>query len=194
MVTRKRLFPALALGLLAACDASDRDAGIASSGNEGAPTIAPEVQQPTVAEMLSGSADHAAFAEALQTTGLLGIFRGRRAYTVFAPADVVYVEAFGEVRSGPRTQEGRERLIERLSHHVVPGTFTVADIMSAISRAADGRVDLGTVTGDILILSREGNSIAISDGSEIQARITASVESLSNGAIHSIDGVLQPES
>ena len=195
MIASKLLFPSLAIGLaVAACDVSDRGNETAPRANEAAPTIASEVRQPTVAETLSGSADHAAFAEALQANGLIDIFRGRRAYTLFAPANAAFVETFGEARGGFISQGDRERLIERLSHHVVSGTFTTADISSAISRAPGGRAELATVTGDILTFSREGNSIVITDGSEVQARITASVETLSNGVIHSIDGVLQPES
>lgn len=192
MFNHKRNLALLAGALcVAGCQGSSGNE-VGASNNEGAPAAARQADR-TVAEMLSGSVDHVTFAQALESAGLIDTFRGIGAYTVFAPTNAAFEAMPEDARRRFTAPDQRQRLISRLSYHVVPGTVTVEDISRAIARAPGGRAELATVTGGTLTLSREGDAIVVSDGRNGEARITRPDQILSNGVVHSIDAVLTPE-
>ena len=184
------------LGLLclgAACGGGDGNSATNATGNQAAG--APKAQAgTTIGDALAGSADHRAFVEALQSSGLIETLRGTGPYTVFAPTNAAFEALPEETRTRLATPEQRDRLIGLLSYHIVPGTVTTADITGAIARAPGGRAELANVTGANLSLFREGEAIVVSDGANARARIARGDRTAANGIVHSIDTVLMPES
>ena len=146
----------------------------------------------TIAEALAGSADHSALVQALQSAGLTETLRGAGPYTLFAPTNAAFDAIPEEARRNLMAPAQRERLIELLSYHLVPGTVTSQDLRRAVERGQGGRAELATVTGDNLSVFREGEAIVISDGAEGRARITRGDQNQANGVVHSVDAVLMP--
>lgn len=183
---------------MAACSGSGQEGAAqvggeeTASANPAAGGPAPEAERPTVAEALMASADQAAFARALQSAGLLGTFAGPINYTVFAPNEAAFAALPAGLRSSLEPAERNDRQIELLSHHVVPGIVTAADMARAIDASPEGRAELATVTGASLRLSREGPAITVEDGAGGRARIIAPDQVQANGVVHGIDAFLAP--
>ena len=146
----------------------------------------------TIGDALAGSADHSAFVQALQSSGLLETLRGAGPYTVFAPTNAAFDAIPEETRRSLMAPEQRERLIELLSYHIVQGTVTSQDLRRAAERGPGGRTEIQTVTGDNLSIFREGDALIVSDGENGRARITRADQNQANGVVHSIDTVLMP--
>jgi len=180
------------LGLVAACGGDDGGNSTGNAAGSGA-AGAPKAQaRGTIGDALAGSADHRAFVQALQSSGLIDTLRGAGPYTVFAPTNAAFDALPEDARAGLAAPDQRDRLIGLLSYHIVPGTVTTADITGAIARAPGGRAELATVTGANLSLFREGEAIVVSDGANARARITRGDQTEGNGIVHSIDTVLMP--
>ena len=194
MTMRRTCVLALAC-LAAACGDGDgnRTAENGSGGNAAAAAKAGQ-SRATIGDALAGSADHSAFLQALQSSGLIETLRGAGPYTVFAPTNAAFDAIPEDARRSLTAPEQRDRLIALLSYHIVPGTVTSADLGNAIARGQGGRAELATVTGANLSLFREGDSIIVSDGANTRARITRADQNQANGVVHSIDTVLMPAS
>ena len=192
MKMRMMLTLPLACAMIAGCG-DEKGGNQAATGNEAA--AAGNAAQPAssnVAEGLRGSMDHTQFVQALQTAGLVETLEGVGPYTVFAPTNAAFDAIPEETRAQLTAEDQRERLITLLSYHIVPGTVTAQDLAAAIERGEGGRAELATVTGDNLSISREGETIVVSDGSGGQARVVRADQLQSNGVVHSIDTVLMP--
>lgn len=191
MILHRKLSLAL-LGLLAACGGDDgNSAGNAAESRAGG---APKAEaRSTIGDALVASADHRAFVDALQASGLIDTLRGAGPYTVFAPSNAAFEALPEDARARLAAPDQRDRLIALLSYHIVPGTVTTADITGAVARAPGGRAELATVTGANLSLFREGEAIIVSDGANARARITRGDQTAANGIVHSIDTVLMPD-
>ncbi len=192
MMLRHRLMLGFACAALAACggdeDATNK-AGNATAGN-GAGEAAQTRR--TIGDTLAGSAEHSAFVQALQSSGLIETLRGAGTYTVFAPNNAAFEAIPEDVRRNLTAPEQRERLTTLLSYHIVSGTVTAEDLGRAIDRGQGGRAELATVTGGNLSLSRDGDAIVIGDGAGGRARVVRADQAQSNGVVHSVDAVLMP--
>ncbi len=114
---------------------------------------------------------------AVQAAGLVDTLKGDGPFTVFAPND----EAFAKLPAGTVESllENPEQLATILTYHVVAGQKVAADVVSASS--------LPTVQGQSL-------TIDTTDGVSIGgAKVLATDVMTSNGVIHVIDQVIQPE-
>jgi uncharacterized surface protein with fasciclin (FAS1) repeats len=107
--------------------------------------------------------------------------KGEGPFTVFAPSD----EAFAELPEGTLEEwlepENKEKLIELLSYHVVPGKVLSTDIsadMDAVENLAGSELSVDT-----------GEGITINTASVTEGDVNAS-----NGVIHIIDKVIMPSS
>jgi uncharacterized surface protein with fasciclin (FAS1) repeats len=106
---------------------------------------------------------------AVKAAGLAETLKGDGPFTVFAPSD----EAFAKLPAG--TLEGlladKEKLVEVLKYHVVPG-----------------RLDSGTVVSMTNLPTAQGGKLPVSSLKIAQTDIETS-----NGIIHVIDEVLIPQ-
>src|SRR5687768_15907198 len=168
MKMRKLLSLCLA-GALAACG----DAGgnnVAEADNATANEAAGPSRS-SVGDALTGSVDHSSFVQALQSAGLIETLKGAGPYTVFAPTNAAFAALPEDARQRLAASEQRDQLIAVLSYHIVPGTVPAEDLRRATDRGEGGRAELATVTGNNLALSRDGDTILVTDGGGAIARL-----------------------
>jgi uncharacterized surface protein with fasciclin (FAS1) repeats len=104
--------------------------------------------------------------------------QGKGPFTVFAPTN----QAFSDIQSTVDTllkPANKADLQKVLTYHVVPGTYTAADLK-------DGQ-ELTTVEGQKLTVSVDGDTVKVNDATVEKADVNAS-----NGVVHVINKVLVP--
>ena len=118
---------------------------------------------------------------AVEAAGLADTLAGEGPFTVFAPTD----EAFAKLPAGTVDDllkpENKDKLVQILTYHVVPGKVMSSDLAGKETTAA-------TV---------EGSEVAIdaTDGVKVdEATVVTADVAASNGVIHVIDTVIMPES
>ena len=132
----------------------------------------------TIAAVASGNADLSTLVAALKAGDLVTTLEGTGPYTVFAPTNA----AFADIQSTVDTllEPGNKTDLQQvLTYHVVPGTYTAADLK-------DGQ-KLKTVEGQDLTVSIKDGVVKVNDATVEKTDITAS-----NGVVHVINKVLVP--
>lgn len=195
MIRIKRLLALSAAAALAACQAAeDAGNGAAANGQGDSSTGGGNAQQGENARSIADAAAQGGlgqFSQALQSAGLTETLRGAGPYTVFAPVDAAFEAVPQETRTRLMAPEGRERLTELLTFHIVPGVVTAEDLGAAIQRGG-GRATVTTVSGANLTVSREGEALVVTDPSGGRARVVQPDRIQSNGVLHHVDAVLMP--
>ncbi|MFZ2029756.1 MAG: fasciclin domain-containing protein [Vitreimonas sp.] len=139
------------------------------------------------------SRDHTTLVAAVQAAGLVDTLSGPGPFTVFAPTN----DAFNKLPAGTvdtlLRPENRDTLRSVLTYHVVAGRLTARDLMQRV-RAGGGRATLTTVQGQTLTVTQAGNQLKVSDMRGDTANVTIGDVMQSNGVIHVVDTVLQPQS
>ena len=153
---------------------------------------APAPATSTIAQTVSGSADHSTLLGALKAAGLVETLGGAGPYTVFAPVNAAFQKLPAGAAEGLMKPESKAQLTGILTHHVVPGVVTAQDLAAAIERGG-GKATLATMSGDTLTVTQANGGIAVTDGRGGQARVTQADQAQSNGVVHSIDSVLMPK-
>ena len=141
-------------------------------------------ERATMTDALAGSAEHRRFVEALRSAGLAEALGGAAPNTVFAPTDA----AFAALPAG--AGEDREAMAAMLRGHMVAGTVTADDLRRAVERAPGNRAQLATLGGGTLAVTRDGDTLVVSDASGGRARLVGAERIQSNGVIHTVDGLL----
>lgn len=115
---------------------------------------------------------------AVQAAGLVETLKGAGPFTVFAPTD----EAFAALPAGTVDDlikpENKDKLIEILTYHVVPGKVMSGDLKDGMKAAT---VEGAEVTIDL------DNGAMVNEAKIVTADVAAD-----NGVIHVIDKVLMP--
>jgi uncharacterized surface protein with fasciclin (FAS1) repeats len=137
------------------------------------------------------SADHTTLVAAVKAAGLVDTLKGPGPFTVFAPTN----EAFAKLPAGTvdtlLKPENKDMLTKILTYHVVAGRLSAAQIKKMV-KMGGGSATLKTVQGDSLTATMDGNDLVIKDEKGGEAHITIANVYQSNGVIHVIDSVLQP--
>lgn len=160
------------LGVVA-CGSSDSETTASTAATTTATT-----SDETIAAVASGNADLSTLVAALTAGDLVTTLEGAGPYTVFAPTDA----AFADIQSTVDTllEPGNKTDLQQvLTYHVVPGTYTAADLK-------DGQ-KLKTVEGQDLTVSVKDGVVKVNDATVEATDITAS-----NGVVHVINKVLVP--
>lgn len=188
-LARRTMFAALAAGA-ALCPGSAARLGAAELSVEvgGVPMVASK----TIVENIVGSKDHATLVSAIESTGLAATLQGDGPFTLFAPVD----KAFAGLPKGTldtlRAPENREQLTRLVTYHVVAGRYSAADL---VTRALEGggKVILETLQGESLVVSHDGRKLVVFDAAGGKAVVTIPDAGQSNGVVHVVDRVLQPQ-
>ena len=141
-------------------------------------------ERATMSDALAGSAEHRRFVEALRAAGLADALGGAAPNTVFAPTDAAFAALPAEAGGD------REAMATMLRGHMVAGTVTADDLRRAVERAPGNRAQLATLGGGTLSVTRDGETLVVSDASGGSARLVGAERIQSNGVIHSVDGLL----
>jgi uncharacterized surface protein with fasciclin (FAS1) repeats len=159
------------LGVVA-CGSSDSETTASTTATTTAMT------DETIAAVATGNKDLSTLVAALTAADLVTTLEGTGPYTVFAPTDA----AFADIQSTVDTllePDNKTDLQQVLTYHVVPGTYTAADL-------TDGQ-KLKTVEGQDLTVSITDGVVKVNDATVEATDITAS-----NGVVHVINKVLVP--
>ena len=182
------LIASLCLAAAACGEANDGNKSAASNAQAAA---APEAAKESIAAGLAESSDHGTLAKAVRSSGLEATLSGKQPYTLFAPTDEAFAKLPSGNAEGLMAPESKAQLTELLAGHIVPGLVTASDLAAAIERGK-GQARLATLSGSTLTLTRDGDAIAIAGPGGSKARIATAERIQSNGAIHSVDGLLLP--
>jgi uncharacterized surface protein with fasciclin (FAS1) repeats len=132
----------------------------------------------SIVDVASAAGQFETLTAALTAAGLTEVLEGEGPYTVFAPTD----EAFAALPEGTVEEllrpENRDKLVQVLTYHVVPGEVTSTQLSS-------GEVE--TVEGTPVTVTVDGEVVTVNDATVTQPDITAS-----NGVIHVVDQVILP--
>ena len=120
--------------------------------------------------------------KAAEAAGLVDTLKGSGPYTLFAPNDAAFAKIEPGVMANLMKPENKEELAGLLKHHLVPGKVLAVDIRNS----KDMKVVKNARGGELKI--NGGATITIGDAKVISADIMAS-----NGVIHVIDAVIDPE-
>jgi uncharacterized surface protein with fasciclin (FAS1) repeats len=173
--------------LLAACVAP-------SGGNEPAPASAaplgPAALSSNLVEGLGASPAHARFLDSVRAAGLEATLAGSGPYTIFAPTDQALDRLPRGTLEALRAPQARALFARLLNYHVVPGVKTRAQIARD---AAGGVATYRTLNGGLIRVSASSGEIVVTDhhGNRISGRGAEAVHA--NGVLHTLDGVLLPQ-
>ncbi len=138
------------------------------------------------------SKDHTTLVAAVKAAGLVETLKGPGPFTVFAPTN----EAFAKLPKGTvdtlLKPENKPTLSKILTYHVVAGTMTANDIVSAI-KTGKGKASLKTVAGGMLTAKMNGSNVTITDEKGTVSTVKIADVVQKNGVIHSVDTVVQPK-
>lgn len=146
-----------------------------------------------IVENAVNSADHTTLVAAVTAAGLVETLQGAGPFTVFAPVNAAFAALPAGTVDTLLKPENKAQLVKVLTAHVVAGKITTADLLAGIAASGNGQYKLRTVSGDTLIATARGNSIALYDESGGAALITIADVNQSNGVIHVVNDVLLPK-
>jgi len=170
--------------------------GVAASPSFAEKTVtvggAPMYPSKNIIENAVNSKDHTTLVAAVKAAGLVDTLSGKGPFTVFAPVN----EAFDKLPPGTVAMllkpENKDKLASILNYHVVPGRLTAQDLWSMIDKMG-GTAELKTANGQSLWIKRVNEKhLAVWDARGHAGRITIADVMQSNGVIHVIDNVEQP--
>ena len=153
---------------------------------------APMYPSKNIIENAVNSKDHTTLVAAVKAAGLVGTLSGPGPFTVFAPDN----RAFDKLADGTVPMllkpENKGKLTGILTYHVVPGRLSAEDLWKMVDDNG-GKAELKTANGQTLWIKRVGDKhLAVWDAKGHAGRITISNVMQSNGVIHVIDNVVQP--
>ncbi|MBZ0286350.1 MAG: fasciclin domain-containing protein [Anaerolineae bacterium] len=151
----------------------------------------------TIAETVVSSAgastpEFATLLAAVQAAdpAVLTTLSGAGSYTVFAPTDAAFGEAFTALNVTPEdVLADQANLTNILLYHVIPGSFSAETVIAAASASEEGVKVATLLPGTTLTIKVVDGSVMVNEGTVATPDVAAS-----NGIIHVIDGVLLPPS
>lgn len=129
------------------------------------------------------SPEHTTLLQLLKASGLTSQASSRGPYTVFAPTNAAFSEFSEKDLRELLLPSSKKRLIRLLAYHVVKGRLTTDQL-------TDGQ-NLTNLTGQILVVHKQGNGITIEDGRGVVADVIQANIRTTNGVVYSINKVLQ---
>ena len=137
------------------------------------------------------STDHTTLVAAVKAAGLVETLKGTGPFTVFAPTNAAFEKLPEGTVETLLKPENKETLTKILTYHVVPGKLTDSMLTNQI-KAGNGRAMLKTVSGGTLTATMSGGHIVLTDEKGGAAKVVIANVMQSNGVIHVIDSVVQP--
>ncbi|MBT8040014.1 MAG: fasciclin domain-containing protein [Xanthomonadales bacterium] len=124
--------------------------------------------------------DFTTLAAALQAGGLVETLKSEGPFTVFAPTDAAFAKLPEGTVESLLLPENRDKLVEILTYHVVPGKVMAADVVKLSSAT--------TANGSDVSIRVTDQTVFVNDST-----VTATDIEASNGVIHVVDTVILPK-
>ncbi len=138
------------------------------------------------------SKDHTTLVTAVKAAGLVDTLSGKGPFTLFAPTNAAFDKLPAGTVDTLLKPENKDKLAGILTYHVVSGKLTAEELAAMVDKMG-GKAELKTVNGEQLTVKRVGEKhLAVYDPEGRGARITIADVMQSNGVIHVIDTVGQP--
>lgn len=137
-------------------------------------------QKQNIVQTAASNASFTTLVAAIQAADLVDMLQSNGPFTVFAPTN----EAFEKLPKGTLDAllkpENKDKLVEILTYHVVPGKVFAKDVVK-LDEAA-------TVQGQRVSINADGHCVTIDQANVVQTDIKTK-----NGVIHVIDSVILPK-
>lgn len=143
-------------------------------------------------EVASSVDDFATLVTAVKVAGLAETLQGEGPFTVFAPTNAAFAKLPEGTLKSLLKPEAQDQLTKILTYHVVAGSFSASDLITAI-QASGGEFTLKTVSGDMLEARLSNGSVILQDENGGITAVTKTDVSASNGVIHVLDSVVLPK-
>lgn len=130
------------------------------------------------------------FANIQRGAGRLDALAGAGPLTVFAATDAAFAGLAPGIAAKLLDPENRAVLARLAAYHLVPGRIDTADLRRRL--AATGSTTLTTLAGDALTVSTDGPALVLTDANGNRCYIEVADVRVSNGILHTINGVLVP--
>ncbi len=135
-----------------------------------------------IVETAAGAGQFKTLVAAVKAADLVETLQGPGPFTVLAPTDAAFAKLPEGTLESLLKPENKEKLVEILTYHVIPGKAMASDVMKL-----DGK-DVKTVQGSPVQVEVSGGSVMICDAKVVKTDIACS-----NGVIHVIDTVILPK-
>lgn len=123
----------------------------------------------------------------INNAGLEAVLNGVGPYTVIAPVN----DAFGQSNAPDFTADDMSAQgAELVRAHLLPGTVTREDLLTAIDRGGAEGATLLTMADEVLTFTRDGDTIVVTADNGATAHLTGREIIASNGVIQPADGLL----
>ncbi|NNE21270.1 MAG: fasciclin domain-containing protein [Rhizobiales bacterium] len=137
-------------------------------------------QAADIVDTAAGAGSFNTLVAAVKAAGLVDTLKGDGPFTVFAPTDAAFDKLPAGTLEDLLKPENKDKLVQILTYHVVPGKVMSSDIAGKMTAAK-------TVEGsEVKINATSG--VMIDNAKVTQADIAAD-----NGVIHVIDAVILPQ-
>ncbi len=124
----------------------------------------------------------------VKLAGLVDTLKSEGPFTVFGPNNGAFAKIDAETVASLQKPENVETLKKILTYHVVPGTYTSADLKVMAQKGET----LTTVEGETLSFEVNGNTMTVVDAKGGKSKVETADVISSNGVTHVIDSVLMP--
>lgn len=125
---------------------------------------------------------------AVKAAGLVDTLKGEGPFTVFAPNNDAFMALPAGTVDTLLKPENKDQLTKILTYHVVPGTYTSADLKVMASKGES----LKTVQGEMLSVVNENGEVKLQDAKGNKISIETSDVISSNGVTHVVKSVMMP--
>lgn len=151
-----------------------------------------DMEANSIAAKAMANEKYSTLVSALVAADLADTFKAQGDYTVFAPTNDAFSKVPKATMDNLMKPENKEMLQNLLKYHVVQGKMTSADVLAKI-KAANNKLDVTTLNGQVLTLSEKGGKVMVKDASGNTSTIVDADMDASNGEIHGLDKVLMPK-
>ncbi len=131
-----------------------------------------------IVDTAAGAGDFSTLVAAVQAAGLVDTLKGDGPFTVFAPTDAAFAALPAGTVEELLKPENKDKLVEILTYHVVPGKVMSGDLVDDMKAA--------TVQGSAITIDLD-SGVMVDEATVTTADIEAE-----NGVIHVIDTVIMP--
>ncbi len=135
-----------------------------------------------IVHIAASNEDFSTLVAAVKAAGLVDALKGEGPFTVFAPTNKAFAKLPKGTVESLLKPENKDKLVEILTYHVVPGKVMAADVAGLASGTK-----VATLSGGEVTVKKSGSNIFLNTSKIVATDIVAS-----NGVIHVIDSVLLP--
>lgn len=132
-----------------------------------------------IVDVAAGNDSFSTLVAAVKAAGLVETLKGDGPFTVFAPTNEAFAKLPEGTVEGLLKPENKQKLIEILTYHVVPGKVLAKDVV--------GLSEAKSVEGSTIAIKVVDGQVKLNDATVIKTDIETS-----NGVIHVIDSVILP--